>query len=344
MKSKVKLNARVVLSEGKNNIMIDDSGLHISCQSISDNLLWFNDALRAYFISFFHTYNGFFFHASSAIINHHAFIFLGSENTGKSTKRKQLSQQTSLGDDVAIVRIINRTPILFGSPFYQKTKINYPNKKYKHPIFCFLEQSEFDMIISIKKPISLISRNIFLIHHTEFINAFHLVATFASFDNHFVYKNTLGNSPTPLLKALLKFNNPSQFSTKSINPKLLNEFKYTIESFGVIMTSSLQHMNVIRGLSWLFEFGEDLAVGSVAKQFMVSQKTITSSHREKIDKFLQGVFETDFYTFPLILSEIGHNTFEIVDGNHRSIANYIKYIRTGINIPIPILLVNKEKV
>lgn len=75
---------------------------------------------------------GFILHASSLVKNGLGYIFVGEENTGKSTIRKLFPDLVCLGDDTAIVRKADSCFFLFSCPFYQR---NYkPSSNLKVPI------------------------------------------------------------------------------------------------------------------------------------------------------------------------------------------------------------------
>ena len=330
---------QIELREGNNSIKHTKSKLVITCRSIDEYLLWFNDAIRAYLIASFHTYNGLVLHASSVVINQRAFIFLGKENTGKSTKRMQLSQFPSLGDDVALVKMENNEPFLYGSPFYQKTKINYPNEKFESPFFCFLEQSKLNMIVSVENPLSRLSSCVFLVSQNVYKNAFNLIVTFAANNKYFLYKNSLDSDPSPLLVSLVDICQRKQFSLKSINQLITDKYEVGLTAFGSIMISSLKHLSLINGLSWKFECGNDLSVVAVAEMILYKDNW-SSPHKLQVDYFRHNQSKINFIDSPLILKEISNNSYEILDGNHRAIAVYLQYIKNGVDSAIPFLLVN----
>jgi len=117
-----------------NNSIIHYPERHIS-------FLSFNMYLRNIVCSILGNHNGLLLHGSVLILNNQGYIFIGAPGAGKSTIRKLFSNYTCLGDDTAVVRKIQNIYYVFGSPFYQKTNMAYPNIKTQLKNIYFLKHA-----------------------------------------------------------------------------------------------------------------------------------------------------------------------------------------------------------
>ncbi len=113
----------------KRELTVRGDAFYLRLPSLSRNFVSFNIFFRRVIFYLINRNNGFILHASSLVQDDTGHIFTGRAGSGKSTIRKLFPEFVSLGDDSAVVRRIKNKYFLFGSPFYQRTKMVYPNIK-----------------------------------------------------------------------------------------------------------------------------------------------------------------------------------------------------------------------
>lgn len=313
------------IGEGEKSSNQKGKHLYITCRAISAHLLWFNDIFRIFFLQFFYQFSGVALHASSVILDDTGFLFIGKEGVGKSTKRSALRQLTSLGDDIALLTVNHGEVTLHGSPFYQKTRINYPNVSVNNVYFLYLKQAKINMIMQEHQPLKRLLNNSFS-GHQSLPSHFQLVSELSNSGTHYQYQNTVSKQPEPLLHALLSIQNHSIPRIKQqINASIRNTIDFTNCTWGVLYASSTKDFQVIHEESWLFEFNAVRTMKKIAQACLSATNRTTSPHRILVRRYIQSLNKEKSTNLTIVLRK-SNNTFEVIDGNHRLLASLCRYL------------------
>ncbi len=124
----------------KNNL--DENGFSINTKTISEDSL----ILQKLCCTVLESYDGFFFHSSSVMVDGNAYVFSAPSGTGKSTHtalwRKHFGDKAvMINDDKPIIRKHNGLFYIYGTPWMGKTNIGNNIKAPVKAIY-FLEQSK----------------------------------------------------------------------------------------------------------------------------------------------------------------------------------------------------------
>lgn len=284
-----------------------------------NNFAYFNDLFLQVFNDILSENRGFIFHASSLVFEDKGYIFMGREGAGKSTVRKLVKKIESLGDDVAIIKKRYNEFYLYGSPFYQRTKRSYENKKVKIEAIFNIIQSGFTMIENIDDFSSLetLRRNIFLsknekVQNETLFNFFHsnkVLKMYFEMSDEFWMMITSNDFKFLFKKNYKDFikNIEEGLNIKnslSLKPILVNQ-KY------------IDQLHIVNELSWNFEFSGLRKVKDIV-YFIVTQNKSSGVHKKIIKNI--DLKKNDK---PIIIMK-RNGIDEIIDGNHRTIAKSLK--------------------
>ncbi|PIS09488.1 hypothetical protein COT75_01305 [Candidatus Beckwithbacteria bacterium CG10_big_fil_rev_8_21_14_0_10_34_10] len=335
------INNKPKIREEKNNFYLDYHSPKIFFTG-------FNDRFRSIFSKILVNERGLLLHGSCLVKNSKSYIFIGKEGAGKSTIRKICSQLVCLGDDTAVVRRIKGQWFSFGSPFYQKTNLAYPNLKKRIGGIFLLSKAKFNLIsqLSFKSRIKILLDNYLGNFNNKIYKKTNHNFQRKVFDNILslvfsVEVQKLSFKKDRLFLKLL-INQPKFKKTKQNRNKILSKVnklaaaKNNLSKLSWIKAvgdlSFLEKCKVINELSWEFEIGKGLTIKKAAAVF--SKPDFNSAHKIIVDKYLkklnknsQKILSTSF-----IVIKKGED-YEIIDGNHRAIAiwKYLnKFGKTGI--------------
>jgi len=333
----IKHHSRQIQVKGKN--------FYLPVLPLKKNFRLFNDLLRIVLIYVLNRNNGFILHASVLVENRLGYIFVGKEDTGKSTIRKLFPELVCLGDDTAIIRKIRRRFFLFGSPFYQRTNRAYPNQKVLIRAVFELKKADFNLVklLSFPENLKSLSSNTYIANIGKKSEEKELLlknySDFCLKNKTFSLYFKKDRSFWPLLEQSISENLTRQRInkiTKLINPRVLKKLPKGIIWFPAVASwEFLKDCLVINEASWNFEFNGQRRVKRIAK--FIIQPTIFSPHTELINKIKQQMGEkADKQWITLIEKD---NVFTIIDGNHLAIAAY-QLGRLGKEINLRLLIGN----
>ncbi len=131
----------------KNNL--DENGFSINTKTISEDSL----ILQKLCCTVLESYDGFFFHSSSVMVDGNAYVFSAPSGTGKSTHtalwRKYFGDKAvMINDDKPIIRKHNGLFYIYGTPWMGKTNIGNNIKAPVKAIY-FLEQSKENSAVKV---------------------------------------------------------------------------------------------------------------------------------------------------------------------------------------------------
>ncbi|PJA55588.1 hypothetical protein CO165_02785 [Candidatus Roizmanbacteria bacterium CG_4_9_14_3_um_filter_33_18] len=287
---------------------------------LQNNFAYFNDIFLQIFIIILNERNGFLVHASTLCYKNKGYVFMGKEGAGKSTIRKICKSIESLSDDIAILKRVKNNYYLYGSPFYQRTKRSYPNKKVLIKGIFNLTQKKYTRIEKLSKFDSFVvlRNNTFFteasLTQNELINNFLNKVEIFQLDfekNNEFWKIVSGSDFIFLYK-----NNFEKFLININEGLSITPEQYQWKSL-IANQNFVNHLNVVNDLSWNFEFGDNKTIKLIAKR--VCNLRFSGSHTELIRKYLKS----KHFNSLVIICLKNNNKFEIIDGNHRVIANTI---------------------
>lgn len=322
----LRIAARIYLSSGKPRVReISKDSFEIILPTLKRRLLSFNDHFRNIFVYYLLRNNGLLLHASALAKNRQGYVFAGPQGAGKSTVRKISRKFTCLGDDSAIIRKKNKQYFLFGSPFYQKTRTFYPNRKVILRAVMILRQSYHDRLMRLAKDIAAkkILENAFLSGlgpkreemEILFNYSWLLVKKVPVFDLYFRKSDLFWNLVEKGIekRAILS---PIEPIIEAINPRVRQRLPQKIGwEQALTFAPFLKDCLVIRERSWNFEFDGQREVEKLAKLPL----SLGGSHTLIIKRMEQASRRQDkqLFWFPLIEK---NGRFTLIDGNHRAIA------------------------
>lgn len=315
----------IVSSRDKiNNAKFDFKNNFISFAITSPrkNFAFFNDKFLQIFIEVINQNRGFVIHSSSLYEKSCGYIFMGSEGAGKSTIRKISEPIKSLGDDVSIVRFHNGRFNLYGSPFHQRTKRSYPNKKVSIRGIFNIIQNKYSKVekYSDLDAFAKVRKNVFLSKIAE------------SQQNEIIFEFCKKQS---IFKLDFEKNNDFRHLIKDKNLSFLEEGEFdkylknvdsglklsVVDRLWIPTLANQKFVDellVVKEASWLFEFDGLRTVKEISKR--VRNKKYFGSHTKLILEKLNKSVENDMI---LICLKSG-NEHEIIDGNHGTIAQTIR--------------------
>lgn len=292
---------------------------HINSASVLTNLAAFNDYFRLVMSDILNRNQGVILHASSLVLDNKGYVFMGQEGAGKSTIRLLHPTLTSLGDDSAILKFSNKKLYLYGSPFYQRTKMAYPNKKVVIRGIYSLRQSvglmvslagfpiNYELIMARsfiselgarKKELALLSKTCYLVADKNMIFNLHFPKTY-----QFV----------PLLKRLSPKKANFVKPAKTINPNVAKLIPPDmVWNHAVVDIPFLGSCRVLKETSWQFEFGGERKIEKIAVQ--IKNKQLSGPHTALILKKAKTAVKSIF------IAHQSPNRFTLLDGNHKAIA------------------------
>lgn len=288
----------------------------------------FNELLRSVLIIELADHQGLIIHASSLIQTGQAWVFMGKPGAGKSTMRSLYPEKKCLGDDTAIIRLIGSTPYLYGSPFYERTELSYPNQKFPlHGLYAvklsnhyFLQKLSFPEDAKIFIQQSFLPGATFLpsLKKKIFSTALDISQLIPIY--RLIYKKSRQVVPfvTASSKLLQYWNQKKSHSAilKKLDPIVRTNLPRQLS--WRLFTASVEYLKtcqVIDAVSWNFEFSSAKSIKSIARQ--VFDQGLASGHGRLIrKKAMHSITQKE----PFVLLE---NT--LIDGNHRAIALYHQY-------------------
>lgn len=291
-----------------------------SVVSIENNFAYFNDIFLQIFMIILNETEGFIVHASTLCYKNHGYIFMGKEGAGKSTIRKICKFTESLSDDVAIIRKVRNKYYLFGSPFYQKTKKSYPNKKVLIKGVFNLTQKKYTKIekISFFDSFVALRSNVFSVedlqsqnqHINNFLNKSEI------FQLDFEKNDDFWKIISDKIFNFLSENEFKEYLAKINKGLFIDLEKYQWNSL-IANQKFMNCLNVVDDISWNFEFGDNKTIELVANH--VCNPRNSGSHTELIRKYLN---QKSLKSFVIICMK-KNDGFEVIDGNHRVVASTI---------------------
>jgi hypothetical protein len=292
----------------------------ISACSLSKNFGYFSDLFLQTFIEIINGQNGLIIHASTLHFKNKGYIFMGHSGAGKSTIRKICKSLESLSDDIAIVRLVKKNYYLYGSPFYQSTKKSYPNKKILIKGIFNIKQNKYTKVEKLIKYDAFVylRHNVFRVENASLQNE----RIFSLIENVNIYN--LDFEKNDIFWKLISCDDFDFLSKRNfkkilikVNGGILNSFK-TYNWIPILANREfVKNLNIINESSWNFEFDDERTVGSVTKR--VRNKKYSGLHTEIIRKFIKNNSAENLVSICLKKND----DFEIIDGNHRTVANMI---------------------
>ena len=295
---------------------------HISRDLIHHNFLAFNDSLRMVIVHILNQNRGLIVHASSLVANRRGYVFMGKEGAGKSTVRTLHRSLTSLGDDSAIIRLVGKKLYLYGSPFYQRTKRAYPNKKVPIIGIYSLRQSSGLMVETLPFPINYqtllarcyishigqkksemtqLTRTCLQISEQKKIFSLHFPKTYQFIS---LLNNPILNK-TEIAKRI-----------KLVNQKVSVLLPAKVSWHpAVVDLHFLKMCQVIKEASWEFEYSKERQVARIASR--IKHKKINGPHTNLIHEKMGRLKKSYFITCQT------PSGYVLLDKNHEAIATVL---------------------
>lgn len=299
-----------------------DDSYTLFSHPLKTNFAYFNDVFLQVFFAISHENNGCVVHASTLIKNRKAYIFMGKEGAGKSTIRQLCKSVESLGDDVAIIAKNSGKFYLYGSPFFQRTKRSYPNKKILiEGIFNIVQSrhtkvekiANFDAFICMRsntfRVTDIINQNLFLKDLVEYVPILQL-----EFEKNTDFWEMISSA-----NFIFLLDPDARNSTKFINPGLKIEVEKMEWISALANKRFVESMHVVKELSWQFEFNAITNVEAIA-EMIIKTPNFSGSHTKLIKEYVQKELNRNF----IIVSILKNEMYHIIDGNHRTISSLIK--------------------
>ncbi len=306
----------------KDQIVIKQNSKHFEVRAVSLNegFGYFSDVFLSTFIQIIGENNGLVIHASTLCYKNKGYIFMGNSGAGKSTIRKICEPVESLSDDIAIIKLIKKKYYLYGSPFYQSTKMIYPNKKVlingifniEQRVYTTIEKlSEYDCFISIRNNTFILDN--FSLQNDQILNLIKNVGVYKlSFEKNIDFWRMITSSNFRFLSK----NNFKSILSKVNRGILVFGQKYNWVPI-IANQALINGLNLINEAGWDFEFDSNKTVKLISEQ--VSNKNYSGLHTEIIRKIIKKNLTRNLVVVCLKYK----NKTVVVDGNHRVVAGTV---------------------